>query len=69
MIKDLDLALKMADHADEISLKRFRSLGLLVETKPDRTPVTDADRAVEVELRSIVAEHRILKSKLDCRPN
>jgi histidinol-phosphatase len=58
MIKDLYLALKMADHADEISLKRFRSLGLLVETKPDRTPVTDADRAVEVELRSIVADYQ-----------
>ncbi len=58
MINDLDLALKMADRADEISLKRFRALDLLVETKPDRTPVTDADRAVEAELRSVVAEYR-----------
>ena len=58
MIKDLDLALKMADHADEISLKRFRALDLLVESKPDRSPVTDADRAVESELRSIVADYK-----------
>lgn len=58
MINDLDLALKMADRADEISLKRFRALDLLVETKPDRTPVTDADKAVEAELRSVVAEYR-----------
>lgn len=58
MITDLDLALKLADRADEISLKRFRALDLLVETKPDRTPVTDADRAVEAELRSVVAEYR-----------
>ncbi len=58
MIKDLDLALKLADRADEISLKRFRALDLLVETKPDRSPVTDADRAVEAELRSVVAEYR-----------
>lgn len=58
MIKDLDLALKLADRADEIALKRFRALDLLVETKPDRSPVTDADRAVEAELRSVVAEYR-----------
>ncbi len=58
MISDLDLALKLADHADEISLKRFRALDLLVESKPDRSPVTDADRAVEAELRSVVADYR-----------
>lgn len=58
MINDLDLALKMADHADEISLKRFRALDLLVETKPDRSPVTDADKAVEAQLRAVVGEYR-----------
>jgi len=58
MIKDLDLALKMADHADEISLKRFRALDLLVESKPDRSPVTDADRAVEAQLRALVADYK-----------
>ena len=58
MISDLDLALKMADRADTISLKRFRAIDLLVETKPDRSPVTDADRAVEAELRALVSEYR-----------
>jgi histidinol-phosphatase len=58
MISDLDLALKMADQADEIALKRFRALDLFVESKPDRSPVTDADRAVETELRSLVTEYR-----------
>ena len=58
MISDLDLALKMADRADEISLKRFRAVDLMVESKPDRSPVTDADRAVEAELRAVVAKYR-----------
>jgi histidinol-phosphatase len=54
---DLDLALQLADVADAISLPRFRS-ELTIETKPDLTPVTEADRAVEAELRRILAEHR-----------
>jgi histidinol-phosphatase len=54
-MNDLDLAIMLADAADEISLTRFRSADLLVETKPDRTPVTDADRAVETKLRQIIA--------------
>lgn len=58
MINDLDLALKLADHADAISLKRFRAVDLLVESKPDRSPVTDADMAVEAELRKVVSEYR-----------
>jgi histidinol-phosphatase len=58
MINDLDLALKMADQADEISLKRFRAVDLLVESKPDRSPVTDADKAVEAQLRAVVADYR-----------
>ena len=37
--------------------RRFRS-GLAIETKPDLTPVTEADRAVESELRRILAEER-----------
>jgi histidinol-phosphatase len=54
---DLDLALRLADAADAISLPHFRS-GLTVETKPDLTPVTEADRAVEAELRRILAAER-----------
>ena len=44
---DLALALALADAADGISLGRFRARDLAVETKPDLTPVTEADRAVE----------------------
>ncbi|HET9939202.1 MAG TPA: inositol monophosphatase family protein [Gaiella sp.] len=55
---DLALALRLADAADAISLGRFRARDLLVETKPDRTPVTEADRAVETELRAVLARER-----------
>ncbi|MEA2828123.1 MAG: histidinol-phosphatase [Actinomycetota bacterium] len=48
---DLTLALQLADIADGISLARFRATDLLVETKPDLTPVTEADHAVEDALR------------------
>ncbi len=57
MSQDLKLALRLADAADAISTPRFRS-GLTVETKPDLTPVTEADRAVEAELRRLLAEER-----------
>ena len=57
MTPDLALALRLADAADSISLAHFRS-GLAIETKPDLTPVTEADRAVEAELRRILAEER-----------
>ena len=55
---DLALAQELADAADAISLARFRALDLKVETKPDRSPVTDADQAVERALKAILAEHR-----------
>jgi histidinol-phosphatase len=54
---DLELALELADAADAISLPGFRS-GLVVETKPDLTPVTEADRGVEAELRRLLAAER-----------
>ena len=55
---DLALAMRMADEGDRIALSRFRALDLVVETKPDLTPVSDADRAVEDALRAIVAAER-----------
>jgi histidinol-phosphatase len=55
---DLELALELADVADGISLPRFRATDLVVETKPDRTPVTEADKAVEVALRDVLAGER-----------
>ena len=48
---DLSLALTLAAEADLISLDRFRAVDLIVTTKPDRTPVTDADQAVERAIR------------------
>ena len=56
-MQDLALAQLLADRADEISLARFRALDLRIETKPDRTPVTDADQAVEAALRELLAQH------------
>jgi histidinol-phosphatase len=55
---DLELALQMADLADAVTSGRFRSLDLVVETKPDLTPVSDADRATEQLLRSQLARQR-----------
>lgn len=48
---DLSLALALAADADRISIDRFRAVDLVVTTKPDRTPVTDADQAVERIIR------------------
>jgi histidinol-phosphatase len=55
---DLALGLELADAADAISMARFEALDLVVTTKPDRTPVTDADQAVERAIRALVAERR-----------
>ena len=55
---DMHLAHVLADQADSISMDRFRALDLAVETKPDLTPVTDADRAVEEQLRTTLARAR-----------
>ncbi|MCH9796817.1 MAG: histidinol-phosphatase, partial [Actinomycetia bacterium] len=54
---DLSLALSLADAADAIAMDRFLASDLVVETKPDMTPVSDADRAVEAELRRILERH------------
>ena len=57
-LDDLSLALTLADLADEISMARFLAADLRVESKPDLTPVSDADTAVERRLRAILSEHR-----------
>jgi histidinol-phosphatase len=53
---DLNLAIELANIADAISLERFRALDLHVENKPDRTPVTDADRSVEQAIKKVLNE-------------
>ncbi|HVX42635.1 MAG TPA: histidinol-phosphatase [Mycobacteriales bacterium] len=49
---DLALAHVLADDADATTMARFKALDLRVETKPDMTPVTDADTAVEQAMRA-----------------
>ncbi|BDZ44307.1 histidinol-phosphatase [Naasia aerilata] len=56
--EDLRLARDLADMAHVLSIERFRAVDLRVDTKPDRTPVTDADRAVEQALRAALRESR-----------
>lgn len=55
---DLTLALSLADEADVLTTARFQALDLVVETKPDLTPVSDADRATEEALRIRLAAER-----------
>ncbi len=55
---DLALALELADLADAVSAVRFRAADLRVDTKPDGSPVTDADRAIEDLIRAHVASVR-----------
>jgi histidinol-phosphatase len=55
---ELEFALSLADDADAITLSRFRASDLRVETKPDLTPVSEADRSVEVRLRERIAAER-----------
>src|SRR5262249_27278469 len=55
---DLALALELADAADAITMARFRASDLQVETKPDLTPVSEADRAVEQAMREHLAARR-----------
>ncbi|MCP2177394.1 histidinol-phosphatase [Williamsia maris] len=57
-VSDLQLALTMADRADAITRDRFGAIDLEVSSKPDLTPVSDADLATETELRAVLAEHR-----------
>ena len=58
LLDDLALAHALADLADAISLDRYQAQDLVITTKPDNTPVTDADRAVETAIREALATHR-----------
>lgn len=55
---DLRLAHVLADAADATTMEHFRSLDLKVETKPDMTPVTEADRAAEELIRTSLRRAR-----------
>jgi histidinol-phosphatase len=55
---DIELMKRLADLSDEISLDRYSAQDLKIETKPDLTPVTDADRAVELKIRELLKAER-----------
>ncbi len=58
LLDDLRLAHVLADQADAITTARFKASDLRVSAKPDLTPVTDADMAVEDALRSMLSRTR-----------
>ncbi len=58
MTSDLELAHLLADAADAITLPRFEASDLAVESKPDLTPVSDADLACEKRLRELLTALR-----------
>jgi histidinol-phosphatase len=55
---DLRLAHVLADDADSLTESRFRAQDLHVMAKPDLTPVTDADVAVEEAIRRSLSRAR-----------
>ncbi|WP_250445318.1 histidinol-phosphatase [Actinotalea sp. C106] len=55
---DLRLAHVIADQVDSMTMSRFRAQDLHVDTKPDTTPVTDADRKAEEIVRSQLGRTR-----------
>ena len=57
-LADLDLARRLADAADDITGQRFGAADLVVESKPDLTPVSDADTAVEQAIRTVLGAER-----------
>ncbi len=56
--EDLALAHRLADAADAITLARYQAIDLTITTKPDNTPVTDADKSAEDAIRSLLHAHR-----------
>ncbi|GAA4363587.1 histidinol-phosphatase [Paeniglutamicibacter cryotolerans] len=55
---DLRLAHVIADSVDDLTMSRFKAVDLQVDTKPDLSPVTDADRAAERSIRSHLSRAR-----------
>ena len=57
-LDDLAFAHRLADIADAITLNRCQEQNLAVSTKPDNTPVTDADRSTEQAITAAIAKER-----------
>ena len=60
-MNDLTLAQQLADIADQVSLARFRANDLVINSKPDLTPVSDADKKIE----QLIREHLLKVSPED----
>lgn len=58
LTSDLELALRIADAADAVTMSRFDAADLSVETKADASPVTEADLAAERAIRELLASER-----------
>jgi histidinol-phosphatase len=58
MTPDLKLAIELADAADAITMRHYQSSSLAVRTKSDKTPVSEADEAVERMIRERIAAER-----------
>lgn len=58
---DLTLAKELADIADQVSLARFRASDLVIDSKPDLTPVSDADKKIE----QLIREHLLQNAPAD----
>ena len=57
-VDDLAFALELADAADAITLERFEATDLHIDSKPDMTPVSDADTSTEQRLRALIEAQR-----------
>jgi histidinol-phosphatase len=56
--RDLALSVDLAHDADLISMERFRAHDLKVDSKPDLSPVTEADHAIERGFRERILRER-----------
>ncbi|HEY6985275.1 MAG TPA: inositol monophosphatase family protein [Rhodanobacteraceae bacterium] len=54
LARALEAAQRAADAAEAVTLPRYRARDFSVETKPDATPVTDADRRAEAEIKRVL---------------
>jgi len=70
-VDDLDLALRLADVADEITQAAFATKTFTTRSKDDGTPVTSVDVAVEESLVELLDGHRpedaVLSEELGAR--
>ena len=58
MNADVQFAMELADLAGSMAMERFGARDLAVQSKLDGSPVTEADRAIEVALRERISRDR-----------